>query len=686
MTIHVFIGAGPANLHRALKIKKFDPSAKIVIIDDRLRPESKDIDRERSRANIFRFENDEVTAKLIADGVSKEKLKTLIHQREFSVAQGFQHQDNKVFSAKPFSQIQIRDLQVLLIETLFELGDENEPLLVKTNLDVSSNDTIQQQVAAILYQNKEALEIDKIEMPEISVYDEYVLSQAIKIHVATGVLRSDDKQHQMVYPEKVKHYMVDTTEDIRAMPVTPLHGTTTFIITDKLTCDQLKENQRSLDSTQWQPALAEFGWKLVRPPRIRVFYANDILYIGAEIPASMMDMPNRNAYEEAITDYTRTIASLVFPDLDIQSLPVNPHLRSRFPTPRGERGEVIHTTPEQKLEWGDDSLEADITIMHHGDSRYLPHYQTGSGFVTAFLQNELYAEIYSRNNFRALLTWARQKDATVYLGLDEKSLCKTYKKLANNDEKQALEIFQAELFMTFSRDIIEENKKKVGRYFNALHNQELNALSAGLQDLIKIFNKHAGTQYKFYKMEDLKNTNPKLVVIMLLKTDNIGFLREVLPTILNKDFSIVSDSDLLNMRDMHVLDYERNIVADAQESNVFTLAMENLAKSNYKNLTDRVMTIATLFEENKTIHHRAAISFFKGKHSDTIHQYTKELRELCAKHSERPELLKSEVLNKTMIFQSKLQEGNSQRTLVFLQDVVNDAFPEENPINFINLN
>ncbi|WP_141650430.1 hypothetical protein [Legionella massiliensis] len=665
MTVHVFIGAGPANLHRALKIKRIDPKAKIVIIDDRLRPEHKDIDRVRARANIFRFENEDVTAKLLADGINQEKLLGLMHQRQFSVRQGFQHHDDKVFSSKPFSQIQIRDLQLILIDTLCE-DEANPPLLIKKKLDVDSNEAIQREVAMVLYNNRASLEgIDE--------------ENDIKIHVATGALHDDDQQAQIVYPEKIKVQVNGATDDVKAMPVTPLHGTTTFVITGKLSCDQLRRNQRSLDLTPWQEPLAAFGWHLVRPPRIRVFYANDILYIGAEIPAAMNGMEDKNAYELAITDYTRKIASLVFPDLDIASLPVNPYLRSRFPTPRGERGVVIHAAHQQSLQWGEGQLEADVSIMHHGDSRYLPHYQTGSGFVTGFLQNELYAEIYSRNNFADLIEWASAKDNAFHM--DAAKVIDSYMALADMDEKRAVELFQAELFMTYSREIIEENKRKVGRYFNALHSQELNALNDKFPDLLEVFNRHGEGNYKHYSLSDFKGPDYKLAVIRLLKANNIGFLREVLPTILNKDFSRVRNSDLLKIRDMHVLDYERNIVVDSQETDVFTKAMQQLANSNFADLTDKVETIANLFETNKEIHCRAAISFFKSKHSVTIHKYAKDLRELVGSYHNNPEMLKSHVLSKTMKFHDKLTEGSSRRTLDYLLQVVDQEFLQEQAVN-----
>lgn len=550
MTIHVFIGAGPANLHRALKIKNIDPKAKLVFIDDRLRPEMRDIDRVRARANIFRFENDEVTIKLLEDGIKAEDLAPLIYQRDFSVAQGFQSGDDKVFTNKPFTQIQIRDLQLLFLKTLDDLSGENRPLLIDRKTGLDDQRSLEEEVANILYENRHNLNITSDDVKDLN------------IHVATGVLRGDSNKNEIVYPDKKsmfnlpgKELQVKTaSDDVKSLTVTPLHGTTTFVIKDKITLDQLKMNQRSLDLTDWEQPLKKFGWNIVRPPRIRVFYANDILYIGAEIPFNMQGM-NKMEFERQVTGYTREIAKLVFPDLDITSLPVNPHLRSRFPTARGERGDVISNHYDMRLPWGENVLTTHITFLNHGDSRYLPHYQTGSGFVTAFLQNELYAEIYSRKTFAELVAWATEHH-NLYNNIDPETLQETYEKLTNNDPKMAFEAFQQELFMALSRDIIDHNKAKVARYFNAIHTQSLNEMGKRLDELLLTFNHYQWTNLTAAQFEGIDRG---AVVMELLNVNNIGFLREVMPQLLNVDFSKVSDEEVFHLRDMHFLDFEKNV-------------------------------------------------------------------------------------------------------------------------------
>ncbi len=174
MTIHVFVGAGPANLHRALKVKKIDPNAQIVFIDNRLRPETRDIDRERARANIFRFENNVVTESLIADGVDRREFAALTYERDFSVAQGFQSGDDTVFSANRFTQIQIRDLQLLLLKTLDRLPGP-KPVLLSDKIDVDSFDLIEKSVADILHAHQQDVSLGD-ETPNIQIHRSYALT------------------------------------------------------------------------------------------------------------------------------------------------------------------------------------------------------------------------------------------------------------------------------------------------------------------------------------------------------------------------------------------------------------------------------------------------------------------------------------------------------------------------------
>ncbi|KTD59908.1 hypothetical protein Lsha_1658 [Legionella shakespearei DSM 23087] len=841
MTVHVFIGAGPGNLHRALKIRNYDPKAKFVFIDDRLRPQTRDIDRVRARANIFRFENDEVTAKLLAAGVRQTDLAPLIYDRDFSVAQGFQSGDDRVFSNKRFTQIQIRDLQLLLLKTIDALSGDNKPLLIDRKIGQDDLRSLEEEVAHIVYENSHLLDISTEDVKDLH------------IHVATGALRGDARKNEIVYHDKKAMFRADgnteplqtASEDVKSLTVTALHGTTTFVIKNKITLDQLRDNQRSLDLTDWEQPLKKYGWNLVRPPRTRVFYANDILYIGAEIPFNMQNM-DKEDFERQVTAYTREIARLVFPDLDINSLPVNPHLRSRFPTSRGERGDVLNYHPDMDLHWNDEVIKADVTVAYHGDSRYLPHYQTGSGFVTAFLQNELYAEIYSRNSFADLIAWAIEHG---HLGddINPDNIQKTYEKLTANDSQKALKAFQQELFMTLSRDIIDHNKAKVGRYFNAIHTQSLNEMGKRLEELLIKFNHY---QWADLSVEQFDGLDSGAVVMELLKINNIGFLREVMPQLLNMDFSKVSDEELLHIRDMHFLDFKENVglepvVLESSEEIIremiqdtsrevklqiaatqhfetiladynkvhhydyksdqfneaaravvimemlnrkgkniafvrqtlpllinkdlsklsdkevlacrdqFTQNYPTLLKDTYalvvtsldakqsdqliqelaggdlkhfnkvanelklplvskvedaelirKNLLHaavtlnrserpfydnvallmeesdsevliaRLKTIAMVLDTNSTLHQRSFLSFFTGKHSESIHKFAADIERITEQYKDDPQQLKVEALNTMISFHRKLEEGSSRRTIEALSKITNEMVEE----------
>ena len=588
VSTHIFVGAGPANLHRALKIISMDPDAQIIILDKRLKPESTELmDRDASRANIFRFENNVVTQQLIKEGVDEQELKKLTFDRDFSVAQGFQYGDDTVFSSNKFTQIQIRDLQILLLNTLAKRS--KNITLVPEEIDVTTFESIRTDVKKLMDRKTDRVITSSA-------------SQHIQVHAATGALhdekkdvKPDKKQDSIIYPDKIHHQIATATADLTALTVTPEHGTATFFIKNSngeiVSCDSLKNDQRSLDLTKWKDALAKHGWNLIRPPRVRVFYTNDVLYIGAEIPASMAKLEKKE-FEKAITDYTQTIGMLVFPNCHIDSLKVNPHLRLHFKTERGERGQVLNINHQQE-----DNLE----VFYHGDSRYLPHYQTGSGFVTAFLINELYAQIYQSKSFHELYEFAKHNGHLGEHPISEKSIRNSYQAINNtvttlSSEQKLLQAFQAELYTTCSRDIIETNKVKVGKYLNALHGQSLNSLEADFTNLLSLYNHHHSTPLT---AESFGKMSKRVAAVELLRYGNIEFLRALMPKLLNMDFSTIDNTQLLRARDMHVLDYDNILHKEYLE-----------AKANSP-LIDTVNLIDT-----NAIHTSSLPSFFAHQKSD----------------------------------------------------------------------
>ncbi|STX50883.1 Uncharacterised protein [Legionella busanensis] len=502
-----------------------------------------------------------MTEKLIDNGIDKQALDKLMHERRFSVAQGFQQGDDSVFAAKPFSQIQIRDLQQILLDTLWEQGNIR---LLNRNLDL--NESITDQVLNL-------------------IEDFQLTDNDIQIHVATGVLRGNSKRHEIIYPDQKTYQMDNATPDVAAMPVVPVHGTTTFFIKNEfdreiISCNTLEQNQRSLDLTPWQEPLKQFGWNLIRPPRIRVFYANDILYIGAEIPISMMSLDDA-FFIPKIADYIRQIAKLVFPTLPIDSLEANEVLRSRFPTGRGESGQVISSTTIDL----DNPQKLNVIIFNNGDSRYLPHYQTGSGFVTGFLQNEIYAEIYQHQTLKALFEWAYEKK-NIDKTIDFEKFREQYQRLTKTqDETIILRAAQQELYMALTRDVIEENKNKVGRYFNAIHQQTLFLMPEYFNEFLHEFRKYHPTS-AILPLNFTQESDKTIAILAMLKLGNPNFLRAILPRFLNDDISGIKDEQLLNLSKAYLDDLLRNSPSAVEELNNFERKTEFLVKLNKLNFTE----------------------------------------------------------------------------------------------------
>jgi hypothetical protein len=107
-----------------------------------------------------------------------------------------------------------------------------------------------------------------------------------------------------------------------------LHGATLFYIKNPnfpheqlVTHRELDEDRRAINLSEWQPVLAMYGWDLTNPPSVELFYDNDILCIDAELPTSLQEINDKD-YEKIVTDYTRAVANLIFPHLNISELPV----------------------------------------------------------------------------------------------------------------------------------------------------------------------------------------------------------------------------------------------------------------------------------------------------------------------------------------------------------------------------
>lgn len=238
-------------------------------------------------------------------------------------------------------------------------------------------------------------------------YDAHPDSRKV-MHVAAGALR-DSGAHRdqgptadsVIYPAigQVHHLGSIISPDLSTMPVTAKHGTVTFQLPEhnrEELISAFKANLSTLDDPERNEdimaALRSHGWNLIRPPRVRLFFADDTLYIGTEVPASFENLlkqspPNWPEYRRQQTAFARTIAKLIIPGMeaDIDALIANSrgvNAPSFFETARGETGDVANLSANN------------VMVINHGDRRYLPHYQTGSGFLTAVEQNKVYADVY----------------------------------------------------------------------------------------------------------------------------------------------------------------------------------------------------------------------------------------------------------------------------------------------------
>jgi len=133
--------------------------------------------------------------------------------------------------------------------------------------------------------------------------------------------------------------------------------------------------------------------------------------------------------------------------------------------------------------------------------------------------------------------------------------------------------------------------------------------------------------------------------------DKLAFSGEVLPVILEQ----LADAGAVN--------------ADR-----FLPHTNQILHLSHDDLIAKVKDIAEVFATNKTLHERAAFSFFKSEGSDTIYAFVKELRAL-EKAALTPEQFKIQTLDVIQQFHDKIKSGRSIRTLNMLISQLEEKFP-----------
>jgi hypothetical protein len=382
MKIHVFIGAELINLHLALKIRQMMPKAELIIIDDRIRLASRDFDRSSLSTHLFYFENDTIKQSLLATGVDEQELDALSQDHSVLPEQAFELKGNKGVERKRFKQIQVRDLQQILIHALDKTAPRPIFLNAKINLGLATN-----------LQNQ-SLELD-----------ETLENAVINLLLEQGLLNTVDQKEVDI------HVASEPRDEVKTAT---RFGTLRFFIKDQstgkehLSCNVLEEARSSLNESTWQNDLKFHAWDLIRPPRVKVFYAHDVLAIYAELPESL-NSQDISLEQEPVNHYFFSLAKLIFPSLatTLSQLPVQFDLHPSFSPIRADEALAIGKQHQQAIEWNEKSSSILTRLLKHCDARYLPHTQTGSGVITGFLLNELFTDIYCQQHVDDLLAWAK---------------------------------------------------------------------------------------------------------------------------------------------------------------------------------------------------------------------------------------------------------------------------------------
>lgn len=636
-SIHILIGSGPANLDRLAHIFELDKDAYCIVVDSRFidAPERKgSFDREKARANIFALPEQAVCQRMYERGID-------IHDsarfRVFEDKARQRHDADFLPHRSRINQIPIRDLQESYLSTLsakygkqiqfiqYRIPDDFEDPSVR---DASLNDICS---IAQIGEDLEALK----------------RRTQISVHVATGALDEEKQADAITYPTCLTPYVRGVSIDTETMLEVQEHGTQTYLFPDSLSfeqlaseseesvfaeicrgmipsstsaralfvesaedgskkmdkilhkalLDRLEDEQVSLDDTLWQHLLREQGWQLSRPPRIRIFMS-DHLYIGTEVPRWSKE--DKAGYNRRVEQFTSSILRLVFPNfgkLLFSAGALTPYQTGQFDTRRGEKGRGLVN---------DDRIK----VFHHGDRRYLPHYQTGTGFVTAFRCNQLYFDIYSKLSLETLYEFGvSQKAIDPNVKSFEELRSEYYVLSGTEDESAVLQMMQDELYAILTRDVINANKESVDKYYLALFKQSLEVaiedlhfkLPLSMRQKLDAFNENLQLIHRpsddFYaniKPEDIwkyiercRQLFQKLVALEYLKTLDKDELAQELKLIVNEEHIDLSDDTNFHFVQTFLLDEYTKVLSVADiDALVFLLLHDASYEKGIKTLSE----------------------------------------------------------------------------------------------------
>lgn len=635
-SVHILIGSGPANLDRLAHIFELDKGAYCIVVDSRFidAPERKgSFDREKARANIFALPEQAVCQRMHERGID---IHNTARFRVFEDTARQRHDADFLPHRSRINQIPIRDLQESYLTALsdkygkqiqfiqYRIPDDFEEPSVR---DASLNDICS---IAQIGEDLEALK----------------RRTKVSVHVATGALDEDKQADAITYPTCLTPYVRGVSVDTETMLEVQEHGTQTYLFPDSLSfeqlaseseervfaeifmgmmtsstsarallaktakdehkkmdkllhkalLDRLEDEQVSLDDTVWQHLLRAQGWQLSRPPRIRIFMS-DHLYIGTEVPRWSKE--DKAGYHRRVEQFTSTILRLVFPNfgkLLFSAGALTPYQTGQFDTRRGEKGRGLVN---------DDRIK----VFHHGDRRYLPHYQTGTGFVTAFRCNQLYFDIYSKLSLETLYEFGvSQKAIDPDVKSFEELRTEYYLLSGTEDESVVLQMMQDELYAILTRDIINANKESVDKYYLALLKQSLEVAIDELHfklpfhmkekliafnEKLELIHRASGDFYADIEQKDIskhiercRQLFQKLVALEYLKSLDKDELAEELKLIVNEEHIDLSDDTNFHFVQRFLVDeYTKMLSAADIDALVFLLLHDASYEKGIKTLS-----------------------------------------------------------------------------------------------------
>ena len=408
--------------------------------------------------------------------------------------------------------------------------------------------------------------------------------------------------------------------------------------------EELEADQHAIDLSEWQPVLKEYGWSFEYPPRISLIYSDDILYLAAECPESLLAEDD----ESVVTDYCRTVASLIFTHTNISQLPVCEEYDVRILPAIRNTGHVID--------------ECGVIFIKEQVMAYLKSLSIDaiSDFLDEFNkanytqdQIELISE---ENRFIFLMEMLNRN------GLNIVFLRQVLPKIIHQDlsEQSDAAIFALRDHLT--RDYMD--------YMDSIH------LDTMAHQLIQHIDEVLGADVKpgatyLYKLLTLS------ISLAKADTQRLGNVL-VWPIVTKEHDRQILGRELLKRVYARILEH-----APAQiESNDCLMQTSQILQAKHQELLTVVKLMAERFAAEARLHKPATFSFFADKHEGLMNAFVRELSALKTAQVST-EQLKFRLLDVLHRFRDQFASGRSKRAMELFNALMDGHFP--NPVLQNNL-